>query len=124
MPADALVIDGCTVVVPTERARLAVFRLPAVVTTTLELFEQIWARAVPFLASDLPRASELTPRQREVLALLWEGHTDESAATRLQISVRTIRRTVAEIMARLGARSRFQAGAKAADRGWLLAQAG
>jgi DNA-binding NarL/FixJ family response regulator len=27
---------------------------------------------------------------------------------------------VAQIMHRLGARSRFQAGVKAADRGWLL----
>ncbi|SMC67355.1 helix-turn-helix transcriptional regulator [Kibdelosporangium aridum] len=119
VPSDALVVDGRTAMVPAEHERLAVFRLPAVVTTTLELFEQIWPRAVPLFDSDLPESSELTTRQREVLALLWEGHTDESAATRLQVSVRTVRRTVAEIMARLGARSRFQAGAKAADRGWF-----
>jgi DNA-binding NarL/FixJ family response regulator len=30
---------------------------------------------------------------------------------------------VAQIMRRLGARSRFQAGVKAADRGWLLDRA-
>jgi DNA-binding NarL/FixJ family response regulator len=30
---------------------------------------------------------------------------------------------VAQIMHRLGARSRFQAGVKAADRGWLMDQA-
>lgn len=32
---------------------------------------------------------------------------------------RTVRRSMAAIMSRLGARSRFQAGLKAADRGWL-----
>ena len=31
---------------------------------------------------------------------------------------------VADIMNRLGARSRFQAGVKAADRGWLMERAG
>ncbi|MCE7004246.1 helix-turn-helix transcriptional regulator [Kibdelosporangium philippinense] len=123
VPSDALVVDRHTVLVPADQARLAVFQLPAVVTTTLELFEQIWPRAVPLFTSDLPDSAELTVRQREILTLLWEGHTDESAAARLEISVRTVRRSVAEIMSRLGARSRFQAGAKAADRGWLLADA-
>jgi DNA-binding CsgD family transcriptional regulator len=126
VPADGLVIDGTAALVPTGRpgtAGVAVFRLPSVVTTVWELFERIWPGAVPFLATDLPETAELTLRQREVLTLLWEGHTDESAAARLQVSVRTIRRTVSDIMNRLGARSRFQAGAKAADRGWLLEKA-
>ncbi len=59
-------------------------------------------------------------RERQLLTLLTAGYTDESAATRLGISARTVRRMVSGIMSRLGARSRFQAGVKAADRGWLL----
>ncbi|MGM1060521.1 S8 family serine peptidase [Saccharothrix sp. Mg75] len=43
---------------------------------------------------------------------------------RLGISVRTMRRVVSDLMDRLGARSRFQAGAKAADRGRLVDRAG
>jgi DNA-binding NarL/FixJ family response regulator len=62
----------------------------------------------------------LSERERQLLRLLTAGYTDESAAVRLGISVRTVRRTVSGIMDRLGARSRFQAGVKAADRGWLL----
>jgi DNA-binding NarL/FixJ family response regulator len=63
---------------------------------------------------------ELSHRERQLLTLLTAGYTDESAAVRLGISVRTVRRLVSGIMNRLGARSRFQAGVKAADRGWLL----
>lgn len=56
-------------------------------------------------------------RERQLLTVLTAGYTDDSAAVRLGILVRTVRRVVSGIMGRLGARSRFQAGVKAADRG-------
>jgi DNA-binding CsgD family transcriptional regulator len=128
VPTDALVVDGSVVVLPLgdESAGTAAFRLPSVVTTTAELFERVWSTAVPLTASDLPDATELDSREREreLLTLLSTGSTDESAAVRLGVSVRTVRRMVAGIMHRLGARSRFQAGAKAAGRGWLMETAG
>ncbi|OLR95284.1 helix-turn-helix transcriptional regulator [Actinokineospora bangkokensis] len=128
VPTCALVVDGAVVVLPAERdaggPATAAFRLPSVVTTTVELFERVWAAAVPLTASDLPDSAELCARERELLSLLSAGSTDESAAARLGISVRTVRRMVADIMNRLGARSRFQAGVKAADRGWLMERAG
>jgi DNA-binding CsgD family transcriptional regulator len=130
VPTDALVIDGSVVVLPVDRTAggralsTAVFRLASVVTTTIELFERVWLTAVPMSPTELPDAAELSPRERELLSLLSAGSTDESAAARLGVSVRTVRRMVADIMNRLGARSRFQAGAKAADRGWLIERAG
>ncbi|WET77946.1 helix-turn-helix transcriptional regulator [Amycolatopsis sp. QT-25] len=129
IPMDALVIDRTSVVLPAERGQAgsAVFRLPGVVTATAGLFERIWQAAAPLVPLDLPEsgnASILTGREQELLTLLFSGTTDESAAARLGISVRTVRRMVADIMNRLGARSRFQAGAKAVDRGWLMAKAG
>ncbi|MGW0432182.1 LuxR C-terminal-related transcriptional regulator [Micromonospora sp. NPDC003197] len=132
IPMAAIVIDGVTAVLPANRAgaehlaSVAAFRLPSVVTATTGLFERIWPAAVPLTPMDLPEgadASTLTSRERALLTLLCSGSTDESAAARLGISVRTVRRMVADIMNRLGARSRFQAGVKAADRGWLLQQA-
>lgn len=125
VPMDALVIDGSLAVLPSDRhpGGLAMFQLTSVVTATKELFERLWPTAVPLTTGALPEA-ELSPREQELLTLLFAGSTDESAAARLGISVRTVRRTVSDIMNRLGARSRFQAGAKAADRGWLLQQAG
>jgi DNA-binding CsgD family transcriptional regulator len=125
VPAEALVIDGSVVVLPVDRdpggqaTGTAVFRLPSVVTTTTELFERVWLAAVPLTAADLPDTTGLCSRERELLVLLSSGSTDEYTAVRLGVSVRTVRRMVAVLMHRLGARSRFQAGVKAADRGWL-----
>jgi DNA-binding CsgD family transcriptional regulator len=125
VPTDAIVIDRGLAVMPSDGGRgIAAFQLPSVVTTTVELFERVWAGAAPLNPSALPESTELTVRERHLLGLLFSGSTDETAAAQLDISVRTVRRTVADIMNRLGARSRFQAGAKAAERGWLLDQAG
>ncbi|KOV87291.1 hypothetical protein ADL03_07860 [Nocardia sp. NRRL S-836] len=127
VPTDAMVIDGTVVVLPAEQqsaGRVAMFRLPSLVTTTVELFERVWTSGVPLAAYDLPVSAELGMRERELLSLLSSGSTDEKAAARLGVSVRTVRRMVSDIMNRLGARSRFQAGVKAADRGWLMERTG
>ncbi|SEQ81148.1 regulatory protein, luxR family [Lentzea xinjiangensis] len=121
VPLDALVVDRALTVLPAgRRDSVAAFELASVVTTTVELFERVWRAAVPFTAAVAAAGEEVTDRERELLTLLFAGCTDEAAAARLNISVRTVRRTVSQLMDRLGARSRFQAGAKAADRGWLL----
>ncbi|MFI8509799.1 LuxR C-terminal-related transcriptional regulator [Streptomyces sp. NPDC085460] len=58
----------------------------------------------------------LTAREREALQLLAEGLTDEGISRRTGLSVRTLRRVIAGVMLRMGAQSRFQAGAEAARR--------
>jgi DNA-binding NarL/FixJ family response regulator len=123
VPTDALVIDGAVAMLPAgaDATGIAVFRLPSVITTTVELFERVWADGVGLSPADLPDMAELCPRERKLLALLASGSTDKVAADILDLSVRTVRRMVRDLMNRLGARSRFQAGAKAAERGWLSA---
>ena len=61
----------------------------------------------------------LTGQEREILRLLADGDTDAVVARKLGVSVRTTRRIIAELAERLGARSRFQIGAKAVEAGWL-----
>ncbi|MFB6720598.1 LuxR C-terminal-related transcriptional regulator [Kribbella sp. NPDC056345] len=119
---NALVIDGRTALLPADNAdgSVAVLRLNSVVAATTGFFERVWPDAVPFGGTDVVMAAELSWREQEVLRLMALGCTDEQAAAQLAVSVRTIRRMVAQLMNRLGARSRFQAGVKAADRGWLL----
>jgi DNA-binding NarL/FixJ family response regulator len=56
---------------------------------------------------------------RAVLMLMSSGVKDEAAARQLNVSDRTYRRHVADILTRLGASSRFQAGVEAVRRGWL-----
>ncbi|MEO7127019.1 MAG: helix-turn-helix transcriptional regulator, partial [Nakamurella sp.] len=58
-------------------------------------------------------------RVQEILRVLSSGATDESAARQLGVSDRTVRRRVAAVMDLLGATSRFEAGAKAVQAGWL-----
>jgi DNA-binding CsgD family transcriptional regulator len=125
IPLNALVVDGSIAVLPADTANgsVAVLRLTSVVATTTELFERIWPDAVPLAGDELPDDTDLSGREQEMVRLLALGATDEVAAAQLGISVRTVRRMVAQIMNRLGARSRFQAGVKAADRGWLLERA-
>ena len=127
VPTDATVVDGALAMLPgtgrTAAPGLAMVRLPSVVGAVVALFEQLWASAAPLSPAEMADGAELSAREHELLALLSAGCTDESAAARLGISVRTVRRMMAAIMTRLGARSRFQAGLKAAGRG-LLAQAG
>jgi DNA-binding CsgD family transcriptional regulator len=125
VPMNALIIDRSVAVLPADSANgsVAVLRLNSVVTTATELFERIWPDAVPLADNDVPLDTDLSLRERDMLRLLSLGATDEFAAAQLGISVRTVRRMVAQIMNRLGARSRFQAGVKAADRGWLLDRA-
>jgi D-alanyl-D-alanine carboxypeptidase/D-alanyl-D-alanine-endopeptidase (penicillin-binding protein 4) len=60
---------------------------------------------------------DLTPRQREVLALLVEGLDNREIATRLEISERTARAHVSSLLKRLGASNRTQAAVAAIQRG-------
>ena len=68
---------------------------------------------------DATAVQDLQPLEREVLRSLTTGSTDEAAARELGVAVRTYRRVVARMMARLGARSRFQAGYLAANGRWI-----
>ncbi|WP_322758987.1 helix-turn-helix transcriptional regulator [Frankia sp. Cr2] len=66
-----------------------------------------------------PEGREPTDSERVLLRLLSLGAKDEAAARHLGVSVRTVRRMIADLMRRMDARSRFQAGILAAERGWL-----
>lgn len=91
-----------------------------------DLFELVWQGAVPLGTTPERPVDEhgLADQERIVLWLLAEGHTDEAIAKRLGVSPRTARRIASALMERLGARSRFQAGALAATHGWLPEQGG
>ncbi|MFI6847697.1 helix-turn-helix transcriptional regulator [Kitasatospora sp. NPDC050467] len=62
------------------------------------------------LAAALPLGRTLTPRERAVLQLLGLGYDNRSIAREMQVSERTVKRFVTAILAKLGLRSRLQAG--------------
>jgi DNA-binding NarL/FixJ family response regulator len=61
----------------------------------------------------------LTEREREVLGLLSEGLTNAAIAERLVVSVHTVRNHVANLSAKLGARSKLEALSIAVREGLL-----
>lgn len=87
---------------------------PAMIAILRELFERFWERAVPL--NRVTGAAGAAPHER-ILELLVMGAKDETIARQLGISLRTVRRRVAELMDELGATTRFQAGMEAARRG-------
>ncbi len=78
-----------------------------------EVFDGIWERAHG--VDEAP----VSPFEQRVLRALTRHDTDESAARALNVSVRKFRTHVADLMDRLGARTRFQAALLAKERNWL-----
>jgi PAS domain S-box-containing protein len=62
-------------------------------------------------------ASDLTPRERDVLELICEGLPDKKIAARLNLALNTIRNHVATVYSKLGVHSRSEAIVWARERG-------
>ncbi|MFU8849569.1 helix-turn-helix transcriptional regulator [Micromonospora sp. SL1-18] len=90
-----------------------------VVAAIYALFEQVWRNANPLGGVKPVNEHGLDSFEKELLQILAAGHTDEVAARKLGLSLRTVRRITAALMERLQARSRFEAGVRAAQCGWL-----
>ncbi|MEU1808559.1 helix-turn-helix transcriptional regulator [Micromonospora sp. WMMD1076] len=123
LPMRLVIVDRETAFVPIDpddaRRGALELRSPGVVAGLVALFEQIWRTATPFAEQTAPDDQGLTPHERELIRLLAAGHTDESAARKLAMSVRSVQRTMTSLTERLKAASRFQAGVHASQRGWV-----
>ncbi|ALC20239.1 helix-turn-helix transcriptional regulator [Streptomyces pristinaespiralis] len=122
LPMRLLIVDTSAAIVaglPGQAQPSALlFSSPPVVLAMRALFEAYWEHASP-MDAPVSRAGGLTPQERKLLQLLATGLTDEAVARALGIGVRTERRIVAELMERLGASSRFEAGVQATRREWI-----
>ncbi|WP_313896072.1 LuxR C-terminal-related transcriptional regulator [Streptomyces sp. YIM 98790] len=123
LPSRMLIADGECAVLPLDPAKTGagaiIIRDPVVLAFLQRLFEHFWGQSQEFLTGGNETGPAPTGTEREVLRLIAAGRTNESIAHQLGISPRTVTRLVAEVMERLGAASRFQAGVKAAQQGWL-----
>ncbi|MFJ8882808.1 LuxR C-terminal-related transcriptional regulator [Streptomyces sp. NPDC102402] len=125
LPVRMMLLDQTTAIVPVDGGDSAAGALVlsgcGTVTALTALFESTWEQGA--LLGQVPSRErderDLTPQEAEALRLLGQGLTDEAVAKRLGVSPRTARRIAADLLEKLGARSRFQAGAKAVSRGWL-----
>ncbi|MFF7587576.1 DNA-binding response regulator [Kitasatospora purpeofusca] len=115
---EAIVIDRRTAILAGAPVRgvhtYTVVQAPEVVDGVRSLFRATWETATA-LADCAAPPPPLTEQARDTLRALSAGHTDETGARLLGVSLRTYRRRVADLMATLGASSRFQAGLLARD---------
>ncbi|MFJ4622481.1 LuxR C-terminal-related transcriptional regulator [Streptomyces sp. NPDC088812] len=125
-----IVADRTLAIIPFNPAEprqgALIVRHPGMVGLCLALFEQVWQSASELDQVVAPQPSAQgspTPQERELLRLLALGHTDDYVGHQLGVSLRTVRRMMATLMRRMGAKSRFQAGATAVSQNWLGAPA-
>ncbi len=123
LPVRMLIYDRRIALVPIDpdRTRLGAVQVTGtgVLTALAALFDQVWSTGAPLGTAKEQDECGLTAQERELLRLLGQGLTDETAGKSLGLSLRTVRRMMADLMERLGAHSRFEAGLSAGRRGWL-----
>ncbi|WP_405798055.1 DNA-binding response regulator [Streptomyces sp. NBC_01506] len=121
LPHETIIIDRRVMIL--AGARTPTGREYTVTTSRIlidgvhSLFQAVWDTAVDpdtYLRKNIPH---LDADGRMVLKALGSGLTDESAAGQLGLSLRTYRRRVAELMVKLEADSRYQAGLRAGELG-------
>ncbi|MER5637105.1 helix-turn-helix transcriptional regulator [Kitasatospora sp. NPDC002227] len=125
LPTRMIIVDRTTAVIPVSgqdtAAGAVVLTGHGTLTALCALFENVWAGARPFGEATHRDSAGLSPQEATIIGLLAEGHTDDAIAKRLGVSPRTSRRLAADLIERLGARSRFEAGVRAVQHGWLPA---
>ena len=107
LPAKMVIIDRAVVMTPIdpEDPLKGVWQITAkpLVRALVEMYLRLWAQA----AVPVRWPAGLSARERAVVTLLAEGCTDHMVAEQLGLSRRTITYTVADLMEKYGARSRF-----------------
>ncbi|MEQ4303958.1 helix-turn-helix transcriptional regulator [Plantactinospora sp. B6F1] len=112
-PVKLIVMDRRTALLPVSPEDLDHGYLEitqeAVVGALVALFHRQWEASVTRQERRAPRPT-LDDRERDLLRLLAQGHTDASAARAMRISRRTVSSTLRALMDRLGVGNRFQLG--------------
>lgn len=128
VPLKLAIIDGEWAMLPLLHARggtpeaTVIVRRSVLLDSLLALFESVWQHAVevrPQAGEELLLTGTPEGELRQLAHLLAAGLTDTAIARHLDVSERTIRRRVKDLMDELGVDSRFLAGVRAVQRGWL-----
>lgn len=122
LPAKVFIVDHDVALVPVVSTETSlqqsayVVHRGALLDALVALFESEWVRATP-----LPPERPAGPDEptAALLVLLAAGQTDQTIARALGVSERTVQRRVQVLLGELGVTTRFQAGLRARERGWL-----
>lgn len=123
LPTRMILYGQDSAVLPIDHDRtglgVAVIRDSAVLGFLRLLYEHYWSLATDYFGTSGESPRGLSNEEREILTLLAAGKTNPAIGKDLGISQRTVARIVASLMERLEANSRFQAGVRAVQLGWL-----
>jgi DNA-binding CsgD family transcriptional regulator len=113
LPMKLIVVDRKVAFFPVDhrdldKGYLEVAQVP-VVSALAAVFERQWESAWD-PREDAVADITLSARERALVALLAEGHTDVTAAQELGISARSVSNLLRHLMDRLGVENRFQLG--------------
>jgi DNA-binding CsgD family transcriptional regulator len=113
VPMKLCVIDRKVALFPVDpgdfnRGYLEVTQAP-IVAALVSLFDRHWEHAWDPREATMP-SIDLSRRERELITLLAQGHTDATAARELGISTRSVSNILRPLMDRLQVDNRFQLG--------------
>ncbi|WP_018348581.1 helix-turn-helix domain-containing protein [Longispora albida] len=104
---------------PDPEVRLLVRPSP-LLDALVSTFESLWERSAPIESPG--QIADLPERDRQLLSMLAAGMKDRTIARTLGVTERTVGRRVTELMQRLDAGTRFRAGVRAVQQGWIPAE--
>ncbi len=103
---------------PTGMEGAMVIRSAVIAGALREYFELLWERAQPVGTTRESRTG-LPPVEERILPLLAQGLTDEAIAHRLDVSLPTVQRRLADLKKRLAVDTRVAIVVAAMRRGWI-----
>jgi hypothetical protein len=116
LPMKLYVLDDRAALVPLEPfgTSALLIRDQSVASVFGRFFDLIWQRATPYEELAAPSSAAASRRMKRgygaLISLMADGLKDEAIARHLGVSVRTVRRQIAELCKQLGAPNRFAAG--------------
>ncbi|MBV1855643.1 helix-turn-helix domain-containing protein [Catellatospora tritici] len=112
LPGTLIIVDRSVAFLPDRSPTQGaiVVREPSLVAFLCDIFDQAWTKASQFGSGPAAVRAVTDSVVRTIVQLLADGVKDDVIARRLGMSIRTCRRHIADLMERLGANSRFQAG--------------
>jgi DNA-binding transcriptional ArsR family regulator len=97
-----------------------IIRSSVLLDSLVALFESLWEKAIPLrVGGRLADAQTTDPEVVRTARLMAAGLKDAAMARQLGVTERTVRRRVAAVLDALGVDSRFQAGMRAKELGWV-----
>jgi DNA-binding CsgD family transcriptional regulator/sugar-specific transcriptional regulator TrmB len=127
VPVKMMIVDGQTALLPlhsSDSPPSVLVHRSGLLSILIAFFETEWARAFPLgpaTAEDSvteTHPADLDELDRQVLALLLSGLTDQALANQMGMSLRTVHRRIRQLMVKAGVESRIQLGWAAARNGW------